>query len=728
VGFLATEIINTGMNFKIFYYIQEALKPSQYRQYMKDKSYRDRHDEFFQGKHRKYFPFRGDTSYQSSMVQREVTKFLKDNNFDVLDYVKGMAQEAGPEQEKEITDKQGNKRTVKIKKRMMKIGKLLASNPELQQKFQDDPQRAGSKQVNQMIVFSRHPYDIAGMSTDRGWSSCMNLQGGCNKHYVAHDVEEGSIVAYLIKANDKNINNPIARILFKPHDHVDDSEEQILIPDTVYGSPPPGFKETAKKIIDSGLNVHAQDGTYSLNPNLYQDHDTGIATKWGDEVTHGMDVHDLDKIPDNILRSSQFVDMIDNSEEGYEIYYQGWDSYPEALKDNEYFADRYKEHHRDYMWEEKADSWDEWNNVEQPFKDESDFAEEWVKHNEHLLGETEFEEIPDELIDEVGEDKMAEWWIESNSNYLDMEWEEFKAHVIDPTDDEDLHDVWIEKWASWDGNLDTYYDMEWDQIPDELKQEFNSDYWTDHKKVTRMDQVPWDEINQYSRRDIISHIFRVNPEEKEKALSDKETFTRLPANIQGDFLPEYLVKDMKDEKDVKNAFQRLYPDMNPSDGGLERVVRRYFELNPEALQKYYNMSEEDARKEPSYITRNLDPIQFYAGKDWDDSTKLRSSRSHNNDWIKEFQDKWLEKHPEARDKKPIGWKYFDDWKPEVGDNVEAFFRDRILPFEVTEITGKAGEGTYNFTGKYTGPDTSIGRGESLHNGDAIRLNTAWVPR
>jgi hypothetical protein len=715
------------MNFKIFYYVQEALKPSEYRQYMKDKSYRELYDDFFEGKHRKYFPFKADMSYQERQLQRSIAEYLKSKNFGITDYMKGIAQELGDPEEIEITDKQGNTRKVQKKKKVLKIGKLLADNPELQKAYNEDPSRTGVKQVQNYIVLSRHPYDIAGMSTDRGWTSCMNLHGGCNKHYVARDVEEGSIVAYLVKGNDKNINNPIARILFKPHDHVDDSDEIILIPDTTYGADLPGFRNKATEIVNKGINAHAMDGTYSLNHNLYQDHDTGIAHKWGDDIQHGIDVHDLDKIPDNILRSSQFVDMIDQSEEGYEIYYQGWDSYPEALKDNSYFEDRYKEHHRDYMWEEKADSWNEWNNVEQPFKDESDFAEEWVKHNEHLLGETEFDEIPDEIMDEVGEDKMAEWWIEANSQYLEMSWEEFKANIVDAYEG-DMVELWITKWAEWEDNLDQYYDKNWDEIPDELKNEIGPDYWTTFRPVTSMDQVPWNELNSWISRDVLSHIFRVNPEEKEKVMSDKEKFTRLPVAMQQDFLPEYLVKDMKDEKDVKNAFQRLYPDMNPSDGGLERVVRRYLELHPEAIQKYYDMSEEEARKQPSYITRNLDPIEFYARKEWDDSYKIRSSRNHNNDWIREFQDKWLQKHPEAKDNKPLGWKYFDEWVPNVGDTVNVWYVDRMIPVEVTEITGKAGEGTYNFSGKYTGEDTAVGRGQSLHNGDILRLNTAWVPR
>lgn len=36
-------------------------------------------------------------------------------------------------------------------------------------------QRISSKDTEYVIVLSRHPYDIAGMNTGRGWKSCMNL-------------------------------------------------------------------------------------------------------------------------------------------------------------------------------------------------------------------------------------------------------------------------------------------------------------------------------------------------------------------------------------------------------------------------------------------------------------------------------------------------------------------------------------------------------------------------
>ena len=56
---------------------------------------------------------------------------------------------------------------------------------------------------------------LDGMSTDRNWSSCMNLDGGCNRSTVFKQVQYGGMCAYLIKEDDKNIEEPIARIAIK---------------------------------------------------------------------------------------------------------------------------------------------------------------------------------------------------------------------------------------------------------------------------------------------------------------------------------------------------------------------------------------------------------------------------------------------------------------------------------------------------------------------------------
>ena len=130
-------------------------------------------------------------------------------------------------------------------KRRVRIGKILRSS-DVAQEFANDKRRGAAKQKSgaMTVVFSRHPYDVAGMSTDRGWTSCMNLIDGVNKHYVDKDVKAGSLIAYLVDANDLNIQSPKARILMR----VFRAKGRIgLFPSGVYGTASDAFALTVSK-------------------------------------------------------------------------------------------------------------------------------------------------------------------------------------------------------------------------------------------------------------------------------------------------------------------------------------------------------------------------------------------------------------------------------------------------------------------------------------------------
>lgn len=108
-----------------------------------------------------------------------------------------------------------------------------------------------TKTVLFYIVFSKHAYDIAGMSTNRGWSSCMNLFQGVNHHYLQHDVSDGTMIAYLVKNDDLNIERPVARVAIKPYVNANDESNVFYQPeDKAYGTPPLTFLEVLNKIIN----------------------------------------------------------------------------------------------------------------------------------------------------------------------------------------------------------------------------------------------------------------------------------------------------------------------------------------------------------------------------------------------------------------------------------------------------------------------------------------------
>ena len=201
---------------------------------------------------RLYLPYDNNIK-QNYDIPMEIVNYLQDKGYEIQNYVSGIA--------KKINNKQN-----------IKIGKLLADNPELKNIFDNDPQRALSKTGDKLVVISRHPYDISSQSTGRGWTSCMNLIDGSNNNYVLEDIKEGTLIAYLIKADDKNITNPISRILIKPFVNTNNPKDVALFAEgKQYGTPDDQFKEIVDKWIDDINGSSDKIGMYCLNPKLYND-------------------------------------------------------------------------------------------------------------------------------------------------------------------------------------------------------------------------------------------------------------------------------------------------------------------------------------------------------------------------------------------------------------------------------------------------------------------------
>lgn len=144
------------------------------------------------------------------------------------------------------------------KEREMLIGKALKDNKELKDEFASDPIRLTSNldAKKMMIVLSNHAYDIAGMSTDRKWTSCMNIISGSNSHWIKEDIKWGTIVAYLIEESDKNINNPLGRILIKPY--LDDHDAIVYYPEPTVYSPYVGL-DSMKEYLQEMCNHIANE-------------------------------------------------------------------------------------------------------------------------------------------------------------------------------------------------------------------------------------------------------------------------------------------------------------------------------------------------------------------------------------------------------------------------------------------------------------------------------------
>ena len=211
---------------------------------------------------------------------------------DMLSYIDGVAYE---------TRDRDKKQPNKIGKLLNKIANdkdrqgeyvypdhMRETAEQLSDEFRDDPIRS-ARCDEYKVVISRHPYDIAGMSTDRSWWSCMHLgtQGinystkkeGSDARFLEGDIKEGSVIAYLICSNDRHSNGkyairkPFSRILMKPHVSMDEegNKSYAYTIGMTYGAPIPEFHRFIKKWIVEKLNKDTEGKEYYRPKSLYRD-------------------------------------------------------------------------------------------------------------------------------------------------------------------------------------------------------------------------------------------------------------------------------------------------------------------------------------------------------------------------------------------------------------------------------------------------------------------------
>jgi hypothetical protein len=178
-----------------------------YQKYFNKKEY-ERHGKFFKffDDHSKnydriYFPI-GNISKPEYRIPQEIVDLFHHYNWDI-------------DKEKEmVSKKSGN--YMKIGKALQKLGK-----GQLLKVYADSKKDIMKDTSDLYVVISRHPYDLLGISTDRGWTTCLNLDDKTyNKKYISyleHLIENGYLSAYLIHKDDRNIENPISRLLIKNH-------------------------------------------------------------------------------------------------------------------------------------------------------------------------------------------------------------------------------------------------------------------------------------------------------------------------------------------------------------------------------------------------------------------------------------------------------------------------------------------------------------------------------
>lgn len=180
-------------------------------------------------------------------------------------------------------DQQGN---VKVR-RGQKIGKIIAKDTVLTihgdvnalELFSRDPIRvrknivSAIKSNNLWVVISNHAYDVAGMSANRDWTSCMNIFNGSNRTYVKHDIQYGTLVAYIIDKNDTNIQQPYGRVLIKPYKlhTTNDTDHIVYAPEATVYSPYFGLKPIRNWLKEICQEIQEGEGLLKNLLYLYKD-------------------------------------------------------------------------------------------------------------------------------------------------------------------------------------------------------------------------------------------------------------------------------------------------------------------------------------------------------------------------------------------------------------------------------------------------------------------------
>jgi hypothetical protein len=133
-----------------------------------------------------------------------------------------------------------------------------------------------NKPRNYNMIFSTHAYDIAGMSTGRGFGSCMNLYmngGATGKRFIQADIEHGTIISYLVSTTDLNIEKPSSRILIKPYINTENPDDVLYDADPEYGTAPQLYFKTVLSLVDKAQP--GKSGKFNLVGELYCDSDRG---------------------------------------------------------------------------------------------------------------------------------------------------------------------------------------------------------------------------------------------------------------------------------------------------------------------------------------------------------------------------------------------------------------------------------------------------------------------
>lgn len=496
------------------------------------------------------------------------------------------------------------------KKQPLRIGKMLTKFSgekeidDLLKSFKNDPLRSTKKSNKYKVVISRHPYDIAGMSTDRHWHSCMNLgykgiqysneEPGINKQYVQNDISEGSIIAYLISPTDVHengkpaIRRPLSRILMKPHINENDRKDYAYSMGPTYGAGNPKFSEFIKKWLIENINNNTKGKKYYRPPTLYPDRDDSPnfhAVQFGSEIVNRIFFDSLNSTDPRYYNKFEVLSVEGDYTRTLEIKISF--NIPEKIKlENFRYDDRYPKFIKNILNQIDFE-WDrgKWPNggasVVESFPETNTLVIEYRFYAQH--------ELPtDEEGDTIPEDEYE----------VEQFWESF-IEAIDVSD--------INYIDSYQGiiNILSSMDLESDSAEElnQLKAKFNEIFGGDHKsKSPRFN----DQLNkhkteypQYKKyKDYILSLGQPTPEEMLR-IAETEEYQKAISFIQ-EYNDNYT--RMKDSLKYVISYDD-YPLINARQEWLKMLknyfgVEWYSDINPDELMANIRLRADFKRDHP----------------------------------------------------------------------------------------------------------------------------------
>lgn len=179
---------------------------------------------------RTYYPL--NESFLSPLsTPKEILQILDEEGYYCPDYRKGYAY-----RKDDITKKKPPVKILRVlSKKLIFKDKNQDKYNELKEKFETRLKSNRKENIDCKICITHNPFDVALMSTYRNWTSCMDLIDGYYKTTPLKQVQYGGMCAYLIKSDDDNIEDPIARIAIKRLSAKNKNEFIFVSENKIYG-------------------------------------------------------------------------------------------------------------------------------------------------------------------------------------------------------------------------------------------------------------------------------------------------------------------------------------------------------------------------------------------------------------------------------------------------------------------------------------------------------------